>query len=155
LEGPREVRSGLRKEELPAWLGTDRFPPHPTAAEVWLDTIANVHIHGQTHQRPVDLVAQERSHLYPLNEKRYDVARTTTARASSQFRITLDANRYSAAYAHRRLTVKAYPDRVFSVGTGGGDRLPAGGNSSIAAHLSTASPNSKIGARTTSGLMKR
>ncbi|MBV8321003.1 MAG: hypothetical protein JO049_10065, partial [Hyphomicrobiales bacterium] len=33
---------------------------------------------------------------------------------SSQFRITVDTNKYSVpcAYAHRRLTVKAYPDRV-------------------------------------------
>jgi hypothetical protein len=73
-----------------------------------------VRIHGETHQRPVDLFAQEQPHLQPLPQNRYDVACTTTARASSQFRITLDTNRYSvpAAYAHRRLTVKAYPDRV-------------------------------------------
>ena len=66
------------------------------------------------HHRPVDLFAQERAHLQPLNQNRYDVARTATTRASNQFRITFDANRYSvpAAYAHRRLTVKAYPDRV-------------------------------------------
>jgi hypothetical protein len=84
------------------------------AAQVWLDTIANVRIHGETHQRPVDLFAQERPHLQPLNEHRYDIARTATTIASSQFRITLDTNRYSVpcAYAHRRLTVKAYPDRV-------------------------------------------
>jgi hypothetical protein len=37
-----------------------------------------------------------------------------TTRASSQFRITVDTNHYSVpcAYAHRRLTVKLYPDRV-------------------------------------------
>jgi transposase len=84
------------------------------AAQVWLDTIANVRIHGETHQRPVDLFAQECPHLQPLNGHRYDVARTATTVASSQFRVTLDTNRYSVpcAYAHRRLTVKAYPDRV-------------------------------------------
>jgi hypothetical protein len=40
--------------------------------------------------------------------------RTSTTIASSQFRITLDTNHYSvpSSYAHRRLTVKAYPDRV-------------------------------------------
>ena len=63
---------------------------------------------------PVDLFAQERPHLGPLNPHPYDVAHTSTSVASSQFRITLDTNQYSvpAAYAHRRLTVKAYPDRV-------------------------------------------
>jgi len=67
-----------------------------------------------TYQRPVDLFAQERQHLKPLNQNRYDVARTATARASNQFRITLVTNHYSvpSAHAHRRLTIKAYPDRI-------------------------------------------
>jgi hypothetical protein len=66
------------------------------------------------HRRPADLLVQERPHLQPLNPHPYDIAQTTSSVASSQFRITLDTNRYSvpAAYAHRRLTVKAYPDRV-------------------------------------------
>ena len=57
---------------------------------------------------------QERPHLRPLNPHPYDVAQTSTSVASSQFRITLDTNQYSvpSTYAHRRLTVKAYPDRV-------------------------------------------
>jgi len=73
-----------------------------------------VRIHGETQQRPVDLFAQERPHLGPLNPNTYDLAHTSTSIASSQFRITLDTNQYSvpAAYAHRRLTVKAYPDRI-------------------------------------------
>jgi len=33
------------------------------AARVWLDTIANVRVHGETHQRPVDQSADERSAL--------------------------------------------------------------------------------------------
>ena len=84
------------------------------AALVWLDTIANVRIHGETHQRPVDMFTQERPHLRPLNPHPYDVARTATTRPSSQFRITVDTNRYSVpcTYAHRRLTVKVFPDRV-------------------------------------------
>jgi hypothetical protein len=73
-----------------------------------------VRIHGETQQRPVDLLAQERPHLGALNPHPYDIAHTSTSVASSQFRITLDTNQYSvpAPYAHRRLTVKAYPDRV-------------------------------------------
>jgi hypothetical protein len=69
---------------------------------------ANVRIHGETQQRPVDLFAQERPHLGPLDPNPYDLAHTSTSIASSQFRITLDTNQYSvpAAYAHRRLTVK-------------------------------------------------
>jgi hypothetical protein len=83
-------------------------------AQVWLDTIANVRIHGETHQRPLDMLQQERPQLRPLNPHPYDVARTATTIASSQFRVTLDTNTYSvpSQYAYRRLTLKAYPDRV-------------------------------------------
>jgi transposase len=90
------------------------FSSVQAAAQVWLDTIANVRIHGETQQRPVDLFAQERQHLRPLNPNPYDIARTATCVASSQFRITLDTNHYSvpASHAHRRVMLKAYPDRV-------------------------------------------
>jgi hypothetical protein len=113
-KGRVESGVGYVKKNFLRGLELTEFGAIQAAAEVWLDATANVRIHGETHQRPVDLFAQEQPHLQPLPQNRYDVACTTTARASSQFRITLDTNRYSvpAAYAHRRLTVKAYPDRV-------------------------------------------
>jgi transposase len=113
-KGRVESGVGYVKKNFLRGLELTEFGAIQAAARVWLDATANVRIHGETHQRPVDLFAQERPHLQPLNENRYDVARTTTARASSQFRIMLDTNRYSvpAAYAHRRVIVKAYPDRV-------------------------------------------
>ncbi|MDP2708299.1 MAG: hypothetical protein Q8O70_12475, partial [Burkholderiales bacterium] len=81
---------------------------------VWLDTIANVRIHRETHQRPVDLFKEEESRLRPLNPMRYDIARIDNQRASKQFRVTLDTNRYSvpAEYASQRVTLKAAPDWV-------------------------------------------
>ena len=84
------------------------------AAQVWLATIANVRIHGETHRRPVDLFKEEQPHLRPLNPLPYDIGRIKSQRASKQFRIALDSNRYSvpAEFASQRLTVKAYPDRV-------------------------------------------
>ena len=84
------------------------------AARVWLETVANVRIHGETHRRPVELFEEERARLRSLNPSPYDVARILTVRASSQFRIRLDTNRYSvpAEYANTRVTVKAYPDRI-------------------------------------------
>lgn len=84
------------------------------AAQLWLDGIANVREHGETHRRPVDLFAEERGLLRTPNPNPYDLARVLTLRASSQFRITVDTNRYSmpAEFANRRLTVKAYPDRI-------------------------------------------
>ncbi|MCK9540351.1 IS21 family transposase [Dokdonella sp.] len=84
------------------------------AAQLWLSEIANVRLHGETHQRPVDLFAQERPRLKTPNANPYDLARILTPRACRQFRVRLDTNRYSvpAQYAGLRLTLKAYPDRL-------------------------------------------
>ena len=86
---------GYVKKNFLHGLELTNFSTIHAAARVWLDTIANVHIHGETQQRPVDLFAQERPHLGPLNPNPYDLAHTSTSIASSQFRITLDTNQYS------------------------------------------------------------
>jgi len=84
------------------------------AAQVWLDTIANVRIHGETHRRPVDLFIEEQPRLRPLNPMPYDIASVKSLRASKQFRVALDTNHYSvpAEYASQRVTLKATPDWV-------------------------------------------
>lgn len=84
------------------------------AAELWLASIANVRIHGETHQRPVDLFKDEHAKLQSLNPMSYDIARIQSQRASKQFRVALDSNHYSvpAELASQRVTLKAYPDRV-------------------------------------------
>jgi transposase len=84
------------------------------AAQAWLNDISNVREHGETHRRPVDLFAEERGVLRTANPNPYDLARVIPLRASSQFRITLDTNRYSvpAEFSNQRVTVKAYPDRI-------------------------------------------
>ena len=113
-KGRVESGVGYVKKNFLNGLELTDFSTIKPAAQVWLDTIANVRIHGETQQRPIDLLAQERPHLGPLNPNPYDCARTSTSVASSQFRITLDTNQYSvpSAYAHRRLTIKAHPDRL-------------------------------------------
>lgn len=80
----------------------------------WLDNVANVRIHGETGQRPVDRLDRERSCTTQLPPYPYDIATISQVRASRQFRVTLDTNRYSvpAEYAGSRLTLKAYPDRI-------------------------------------------
>jgi transposase len=105
---------GYVKKNFLRGLELAEFTAIQAAAKLWLDTIANVRIHHETRQRPDDLLVQERPHLKPLNPNSYDCARTLTCIASSQFRIRLDSNRYTvpSAYAHRKLTVKAWPDRI-------------------------------------------
>lgn len=84
------------------------------AARNWLDTIANVRVHGETHEQPIDRFETEKKALQALPAQPYDVSVIHTVRASNRFRVTLDTNRYSvpAEYASTALTMKAYPDRM-------------------------------------------
>ena len=82
------------------------------AARVWLDTVANVRVHGQTHQTPQELFAREK--LKPLHPLPYEAARLDTVRVNSQFRIKVDGNQYSVPcqYASSQLTLKRFPERL-------------------------------------------
>jgi len=84
------------------------------AARQWLDTVANVRVHGQTQKRPVDLWTQEQLQLRLLHPYPYDTATTKTVCASKLFRVVFDTNRYSVPvrYAGASLTLKADPERV-------------------------------------------
>lgn len=84
------------------------------ALRVWLDGVANVRLHRETHRRPVDLWAEEQAQLQPVNPRPFDVGRVITLRANRQFRVNFEANRYSvpARYAGCPVTLKAYPDRL-------------------------------------------
>ena len=122
---PCNIRAGWEKGRVESGVGYVKknflngldlkdFAHVNPAVQAWLAEIANVRIHGETHRRPVDLFAEERAHLKPANANPYDLARILSLRASSQFRIVLDTNRYSvpARFAGQLLTVKAYPDRL-------------------------------------------
>jgi transposase len=113
-KGRVENGVGYVKKNLLNGLELLDFSAVNPAAQLWLDTIANVRIHGETHQRPVDLFAQEQPHLSPLNARPYDIAHFETVRASKQFRVALDSNHYSvpAEYASRRVSLKASPEWV-------------------------------------------
>ena len=82
------------------------------AARAWLDTVANVRVHGQTHQTPQELFAREK--LKPLHPLPYEAARLDTVRVNSQFRIQVDGNQYSVPcqYASSQLTLKRFPERL-------------------------------------------
>ena len=82
-KGRVESGVGYVKKNFLRGLELTEFDAIQAAAKVWLDATANVRIHRETHQRPVDLFAQERAHLQPLPQNRYDVARTAIARASN------------------------------------------------------------------------
>jgi len=62
----------------------------------------------------VDRFKRELESMSPLPHHPYDIASINQVRASRQFRVAVDGNRYSvpAEYAGARLTLKTYPDRI-------------------------------------------
>jgi transposase len=94
--------------ELPAF---DALNP---AARQWLDTVANVRLHGETHCKPLQRFAQEKPLLRPLPPMPYDCAIIRPIGANACCRIVLDTNRYTVPYlyASQKLTLKLYPDRL-------------------------------------------
>jgi len=113
-KGRVENGVGYVKKNLLAGLDISDFTAIHPAARHWLDTVANVRIHGETREQPIVRFENERAYLNPLPHHRFDIATVSQVRASSQFRVALDANRYSvpAEYAGRQLTLKTYPDRI-------------------------------------------
>ena len=113
-KGRVENGVGYVKKTFLAGLDIPDFSVLNPAAKQWLDTVANVRVHGETHQKPTDLWQQEKSSLHPLPMHPFDIATVSQVRASRQFRITLDTNRYAvpAHLAGQALTLKTYPDRL-------------------------------------------
>ena len=98
----------LRGLELPPWAALN------PAARHWLETIANVRVHGQTHKTPLELFEEEKPQLKPLSALPYDVATLRSLPVNSRFRVLLETNRYSvpAHLAGATLVAKIYPDRL-------------------------------------------
>ena len=64
-KGRVESAVGYVKKNLLNGLEIPDFSALNPAARVWLDTIANVRIHGETHKRPVDVFTDEQALLHP------------------------------------------------------------------------------------------
>ncbi len=113
-KGRVESGVGYAKKNFLNGLPISDFSVLNPAAREWLDTIANVRIHGETHKRPVDLFKEEQPRLHPAPTVPFDIATVHSVRASSRFRVSFDTNRYSvpAEYASTPLTLKVYPDRL-------------------------------------------
>lgn len=84
------------------------------AVSLWLETIANVRQHGETHTRPIERLGEERPHLLALNPQPYAAVQTRTVRASRRCRVTVETNRYSVPprYAGALLTAQLSSERV-------------------------------------------
>ena len=113
-KGRIENGVGYIKKNFLAGLALADFAPLNPAARVWLDTVANVRLHGETHRRPVDLFQEEKAHLRPLPAAAYDAALIRPVRATNRCRVVVETNRYSVppAYAGQLLTLKLEAERL-------------------------------------------
>lgn len=113
-KGRVESAVGYIKKNFLNGLEISDFKVLGPAAKVWLDTVANVRIHGETHETPRARFDQEKPLLKPLPTMPYDIGIVSPVRASNRFRVNFETNRYSvpAEYASTRLTLKAYPQRL-------------------------------------------
>jgi transposase len=113
-KGRVENAVGYVKKNFLGGLDIPDFRVVNPAARQWLDTVANVRVHGATRKKPTDMFRTEKPAMLSLPEMPYDVSVTNPVRATNRFRVTLDTNRYSvpSEYAGARLTMKAYPDRI-------------------------------------------
>jgi hypothetical protein len=84
------------------------------AARQWMETIANVRLHGTTRLKPCELFQKEKSALKPMPSQPYDIGITQVVRATNRFRVAFDASTYSvpAQYASALLTLRIYPDHL-------------------------------------------
>lgn len=113
-KGIVENAVGYVKKNLLNGLEISDFKVMGPLTQNWLDTIANVRNHGETGKKPVEMFYGDKPALQPLPSEPYDIGIVKQVRASKQFRITIDTNRYSvpAQLAGVRLTAKLYPDRL-------------------------------------------
>ena len=113
-KGIVENAVGYVKKNLLNGLAITDFKIMKPLVQHWLDKVANVRKHGETGKRPVDMFTEEKPSLQPLPVEPYDIGVVKQVRASRQFRVTIDTNRYSvpAQLAGVGLTLKLYPDRL-------------------------------------------
>ena len=114
-KGRVENGVGYIKKNLLNGLTLGDFASLQPAARQWLDEIANQRIHGETRVRPIDRFREEEQPaMRPITTEPYDIGQLHQPRASNQFRVRFDGNRYSipAEYASQIVTLKAYPDCI-------------------------------------------
>ncbi len=114
-KGRIENGVGYVKKNFLAGLELTDFAPLNPAARVWLETVANVRLHGETRRRPVDLfLEEEKPKLRSLPLASYDAALIRPVRATNRCRVVVETNRYSVppACAGQLLTLKLSAEKL-------------------------------------------
>ncbi len=113
-KGRVENGVGYVKKNFLSGLEIPSFEAINPAGGQWLETVANVRLHRETHRKPLELFGQEKPLLRPLPAMSYDCAVIRSTGANSCCRVIFDANRYSVPYlyASQKLTLKIYPNQL-------------------------------------------
>jgi transposase len=107
------IRSSLALPSMEQWAdpeGANR------SARVWLDTVANVRIHGTTRERPIDRLPLE--NLTPLRSVRpYDLTWIEPRRVQRDCHISWEGNYYSVPWQHgsSAVLVRRHPEGTLEV----------------------------------------
>lgn len=114
-KGRVENGVGYVKKNFLNGLEPPSFQALNPAARQWLDTVANVRIHRETHRKPLEHFNQEKPFLKPLPALPYDCALIHSTSANGCCRVPFEGNRYSVPYlyASQKLTLKVYPEKLF------------------------------------------
>jgi transposase len=113
-KGRVENGVGYVKKNFLNGLDIPSFSALNPAGRQWMDTVANVRLHRETHCKPLERFAHEKLRLRPLPTLPYDCAVVQPTSASGCCRVVLDTNRYTVPYlyASQQLTLKIYPDQL-------------------------------------------
>jgi transposase len=84
----------------------------------WLANVADVRVHGETKERPLDRHAQEVPHLLPLPTHPYDLAQVVYRHVTAEGRVLWQANQYSVPWRliGRLLAVRLTADELIVYG---------------------------------------
>lgn len=77
------------RDSLLRGLEPQSFGPINPQARLWLDQVANLRVHRELSERPVDRFEDEREALKPLPAADYDSAVWSAVTANSQFRVAI------------------------------------------------------------------
>src|SRR5262249_44171687 len=99
----RDFRNPEHLNEVTAW---------------WLAHVADVRVHGETGQRPLDRHAEEVPHLLPLPAVPYDVAVVVYRHVSAEGRVAWQGQQYTVPWRliGRLLAVRITADEVIVYG---------------------------------------
>jgi transposase len=96
-----KVESGIKyvkRNFLPGRTFVDRVDFDEQLAE-WMATIADVRIHGTTHERPIDRFARERDRLVPTaGQPSFQVGMPVCRVVAGDYLVTYRTNRYSVPF---------------------------------------------------------